>query len=428
MRIVILNDFAHVNGGAASVAIASAVGLARRGHDVIFFSAVAPIDPELEKAGVCVICTKQYEILKDPRRIRAAIQGVWNHVAARDLALRLRSMECQDTVVHLHGWSKALSSSVVRATTARGFKIVCTLHDYFCACPTGGFFDAKNRKHCHLQPLSTACIARNCDTRSYGQKLWRVVRQFTQEKVGRIPAGIDAFIVLSRLSRAVLQPYLPENTRLFEVPNPVHVTRDSPVSVEANRAFTMVGQLSPAKGGDLFAAAARDAGVQALFVGDGPSRDEITAANPAAVITGWVSHASVGEHFLKARAIVFPSLWYEAQPLAVLEAAARGIPAIVSDGCAAAESVRDEVTGLLFRSGDVPSLAAALRRLCDDRLVQRLGRAAYEAYWADPPALERHVSAMEKVYQTVLGFGREERSEPKKLAYESDFASQEQMR
>lgn len=403
MRVVTVSDFAHVNGGAASVAIAGAIGLARRGHGVSFFSAVGPVDPRLEQSGVTVLCTEQCEIAKDPRRIRAAVQGVWNSGASRAFVSHLRDLDSRDTVIHLHGWSKALSSSVARTAIDRGFKVVCTLHDYFCACPTGGFFDARTSSHCARTPLSVACITCNCDVHSYRHKLWRVVRQVAQQKVGGIPARIDAFIVLSRLSRIVLQPYLPKTARLFELSNPVEIPLSVRVDVGSNRAFTLIGQLTLVKGGLLFAAAARHCGAQAVFVGDGPSAQEITAANPAATITGWVSQERVGDYLSKARALVFPSLWYEAQPLVVLEAAARGVPAIVSDGCAAAESVRDGMTGLLFKNGDAASLAAALRRLSDDDLVRRLGRGAYETYWADPPSLEHHVAELEKVYRCVLG-------------------------
>lgn len=421
MRVVIVSDFAHINGGAASVAIAGAAGLARHGHEVSFFSAVGPVERELQRAGVRVICTGQCEIARDPRRIRATTQGVWNRAAARAFATHLRDLDNRDTIVHLHGWSKALSSSVVRAATDRKFRMVCTLHDYFSACPNGGFFDHQSLGHCHLKPLSLACIARNCDVRNYSHKMWRVVRQFAQEAIGGIPAKIDAFIVLSRLSRLVLHPYLPRSARIFEIANPVDVPRAAPIAVESNRAFTMVGQLSPAKGGPLFAEAARKAGVQAVFVGAGPTASEITAINPAAAITGWVSQAVVGDYLFKARALAFPSLWYEAQPLVVLEAAARGVPAVVSDGCAASESVRDGVTGLLFRNADVASLTAALRRLSDDALVQRLGRAAYEAYWANPLTVDRHVASLESLYRSVLGSDGNMESAPQPRASEPDY-------
>jgi glycosyltransferase involved in cell wall biosynthesis len=403
MRIVIANDFAHVNGGAAAVAIDSAIGLARRGHRVSFFSAVGPADARLSEAGVEVVCTGQYEILRDPSRVRAMCQGLWNPAASRALNSHLNGDGREDTVVHLHGWSKALSTSVARTAMSGGFKIVCTLHDYFVACPNGGFFDHSSLRHCHRKPLSFSCLACNCDPRSYSHKLWRAARQVVQERVGGLPGSVDAFVVLSRLSTNILRPHLPREARIFEVQNPIDVPRQPPVEVEKNRDFVLVGRLSPEKGGALFASAAREAGVPALFVGDGESRHEIASIYSSANITGWVPKAQVAECLGLARAMIFPSLWYEAQPLAPLEAASRGVPAIVSDGCAGAESVEAGVTGLLFKNGDVGSLTAALRRMNDDSFVRRLGRAAYEKYWHYPRTVDRHVEGLEAVYRAVLG-------------------------
>jgi glycosyltransferase involved in cell wall biosynthesis len=405
MRIVIANDFAHVNGGTAAVAIDSAIGLARRGHRVSFFSAVGPADARLSEAGVEVVCTGQYEILRDPSRVRAMCQGLWNSAASRALNSHLNGNGREDTVIHLHGWNKALSTSVARAAMSRGCKIVCTLHDYFVACPNGGFFDHSSLRHCHRKPLSFSCIACNCDPRSYSHKLWRVARQVVQEGVGGLPGSVDAFVVLSRLSTNILRPHLPREARIFEVQNPIDVPRQPPVEVEKNRDFVLVGRLSPEKGGALFASAAREAGVPALFVGDGSSREEIASAYPSAIMTGWVPKERVADYFARARGLVFPSLWYEAQPLVLLEAAARGVPAIVSDGCAGAENVEDGVTGLLFRNGDIESLSSALRRMSDDALVQRLGRAAYERFWAAPFTLARHVDGLECVYGELINGG-----------------------
>jgi glycosyltransferase involved in cell wall biosynthesis len=402
MQVVVLNDFAYVSGGAASVAIVSALGLAARGHAVTFFSAVGPVDSRLSRNGIRVECLGQYEIISDPRRLRAVGQGIWNLRAEREMGRVLAGMSRADTVIHVHGWTKALSASVIRVAVDRGFKVVCTLHDYFAACPNGGFFDYRSLRPCHLKPLSLACVARNCDSRSYLHKLWRVGRQVVQQGIGGIPRGIDAFILLSRLSDSVIRSYLPRDARFFQVPNPVCVPHLPPVDVGENSSFVMVGRLSPEKGGVVFARAARLSGVPAIFVGDGTSRCEISDACPAAEISGWVPGDAVGGYLERARALVLPSLWYEGRPLVVSEAAARGVPAIVSDSCSGAESVVDGVTGVLFRAGDVGSLSAALRSLSDDSFVRRMGQLAYERYWSDPLTVERHVQHLERIYGGVL--------------------------
>jgi hypothetical protein len=114
-NIVIVNDSAHINGGAAKIALSSAVGLAIKGYRVIYFCAVEPIDHELRNHGVEVVCTGQPEILKDPNWIRASIQGFWNFKAARVLERLLKKLPVQKTIIDLHSWTKAISSSIMPA-------------------------------------------------------------------------------------------------------------------------------------------------------------------------------------------------------------------------------------------------------------------------------------------------------------------------
>jgi glycosyltransferase involved in cell wall biosynthesis len=85
----------------------------------------------------------------------------------------------------------------------------------------------------------------------------------------------------------------------------------------------------------------------------------------------------------------------------VPEAAAIGIPAIVSDGCAAVDAIIDGVTGLKFRSGDAADLAAKMSTLTSD-LATTMGRAAYERFWSDPPLMSKHLAALNEVYSTIL--------------------------
>jgi glycosyltransferase involved in cell wall biosynthesis len=103
-----------------------------------------------------------------------------------------------------------------------------------------------------------------------------------------------------------------------------------------------------------------------------------------------------------ARALVFPSLWYEVQGLTVTEAKAMGTPVVVSDVCAGREAIEDGKSGLWFRSGDPDALAAALIRLKDDALVERLSNHAYAAYWGDALTPERHVAALLDIYKRML--------------------------
>ena len=401
-NIIVVNDFAHVEGGASQVAISSAIGLANQGHEVSYLSAVGPVASELRESPARVFITGQHAIAHDPSRIRAAIQGLWNRASSRLLETMLEGMDPQSTIFHLHGWTKALSSSVVRVAARRGVSIVCTLNDYFTACPNGSFLDYPRTEVCTRKPLSGSCLVTQCDNRGYSHKAWRVLRQYVQQRWGLIPQAIRHFIKVSDFSLNILRPYLPQDAKLYALPNIIDIPLQSPVRVMANSAYTMVGRLSREKGPVSFAEAAIRGPFKAVFVGEGDCRGQLHAMCPKAEVTGWCSRVQVIERLKRARALVFPSLWYEAQPLAIREAAAMGVPAIVSDRCAGRDDVVDGVTGLWFRGGDVEDLIRQMRRMQDDDVVQKMGQAAYDHYWANPATVDRHVVQLRKIYEEIL--------------------------
>ncbi len=413
-EVIILNDFATFNGGASVVALHSAIGLARKGYRVILFSAVGPVHPSL--AGIPnleTVCLDQQEIVSDPNRLRALTRGAWNRPAARALDKLLKTRDPARTIVHAHLWMKALSPAIFTPAFARKFPVVVTLHDFFVACPNGGFYVYPEQKICHRRPLSFDCIRCQCDRRSYAQKLWRVGRTVLQQRVARLPEKTAHFVGVSQFAMDILRPFLPADTAATVVRNPIDCPDFGPAAVAENEPFVFVGRLVPEKGPRLFAEAARLANVKAVFVGDGELRPELERDFPEMTFAGWQNSAEVGNSLRRARALVFPSRWYETLGLVAVETAANGVPAIVSDGCAARETVADGSRGLHFQAGSADSLADKLRRLHDDpALAARFGRAAYDWYWSDPWTSERHVEDLLAVYQRTLDQPRRATSKP----------------
>ncbi|MBN9082858.1 MAG: glycosyl transferase family 1 [Rhizobiales bacterium 62-17] len=400
MHIFILADHAYINGGQSKVAIESALGLAARGRKVTYFAAVGPVDPRLEQAGIAVICLDQFDIDTTPSKLGFLSQIIWNRPAERRLEAALAGLDRHETVVHVHAWPKALSPSIGAALKRAGLPCVYTMHEFFLVCPNGGFYDYPRAVTCHRVPLSLSCIATNCDSRNYARKLVRVGRQVVLDHSG-LKEAIGHVITISALQDEVSRPYMPKHPVYHRVDNPIEAQDLGPKD-KPGTGFLYAGRLSREKGIEHFCAAADLAGIAPDIAGDGPLMDELKARYPKANFLGWQKSDAVRAHMRAARALVFPSVWYEGQPLTVYEALALGTPVIVSDVCAGREAVEDGVNGLWFKSGDAQSLAQALRRLSDDGEAARMSRAAYERYWARPLTLDRHLDAIEAIYRQAL--------------------------
>lgn len=401
MHAIFVSDYGHISGGAAQVAITSARALADRGTRVTFACALGPISAELDHAGITVHCLEASNVWSVRRRWQAAAQGIWNAAAGRWLKGLLRDCDPRDTVVHVHQWTKAFSPSVLAAAATSGLPVVVSLHDYFLSCPNGAYFMFPQQRPCTLRPMSMGCVVADCDSRSRGHKVVRLLRQAVTGAAvhGRTrPLNV---IHVSRRAADVARPMLPASTRHWVLPNPVAAPPGERVTAEHNRAVVCVGRLTVEKGCVVLARAAALAGVPLVVMGEGPALQQMRRACPDMEVRPWGDQSAVEQCFSQARVLALPSLWYETGGLVVQEGLARGVPAIVSTISGAAEVVGD-ACGLRVPPGDVEALAAALRRLDDDALVQRMSENAYRAMRDGPQRPGAHADGLLAIYQTLV--------------------------
>lgn len=400
--IIIVNDFAYVNGGAEKVAIQSAIELSKSGKNVFFFSAVGPICEELTKSSVEVICLNEKDILRDKNRIRAIINGLWNFKAQKIFENSFRDIDRRKCIVHIHSWQKSLTSSVILKAYKMGFKITMTLHNYSIACPNGGFYDFNKQKICELKPLSLKCVFKNCDSRSYTHKIWRIARQVLETKIVNIKDKVSSYIYISEKSKKILEKNIGSNLKYHYVSNPTNLIKQDRINVENNEIYAFIGRLSKEKGCITFAKAIAIADVKSIFIGEGEMRKEIVETNRNIKITGWIEEDEINNILKDVRAIVLPSLWYEGMPLVVLEGLSKGIPIIVSDICNATEVVVDNVNGIRFKVNEEKDLANQLDKFKDNEYVKRLSINAYQMFWDKPFNIERHIQELDKAYEEMI--------------------------
>ena len=339
-NVVIINDFDYIQGGASKVAIQTANLLANEGLKVYFFSGHSIGNNDLNE-NVKRICTNQGEALKDSNKIRGCINGLYNFKAKKELKSLLLTLDKEETIIHVHGWTKCLSSSIFSVAFKLNYKITLTTHDYFTACPNGAYFNYCTNSICTLKPLSWRCIKCNCDSRNYAFKLYRLVRQFVQNKVVKLNDRLEKVIAISQFSENILKETLNKKTKISRIYNPIYINENDKEKIDfrKNKYFLYVGRVSKEKGVNIFCRAIKELQLNGIVVGDGDARKELENEYPNIEFTGWKEKDEVRNYMKKAKALIFPSLWYETAGLTVLEAQSIGLPTIVSKKCAASEFV-----------------------------------------------------------------------------------------
>lgn len=395
-------DYAEINGGAAKVAIQSAIALSKYDFNVFFFAACGPVDEELQNSKVTVKCLWINDI-NHGKRLAAVKNGIWNHHVEKQFETFLRDFSPNETVVHVHGWTKALSSAVIKVSCQAGFKTLITLHDYFTICPNGGLYNYQKQHICTCKPMSADCIICNCDKRNYAQKVWRVERQLVQDKYVRNNPNI-AYISISQSNNDIVQPYVRSKT-FYRVNNPIQLANDLIEDCTKSNIFLFIGRLSEEKGIELFCLAIDEIkanyNIVGIVVGMGEQYEELRREFPFIRFEGWKSSEEVQKYINQARALVLPSKWYEGAPLTILEAMSAGLPCIISDCTSATEFIKDGINGFVFKTGNVQSLKDRMLYALEDKNLQFIQniikRTSYKDY-----ANDAHATRLISVYKDWL--------------------------
>ncbi len=398
-NIIIINDFDYVQGGASKVAIDTANSLAEKNYNVIFFCGISSSLSQLN-TKVKKICTNQYEALKDKNRVRGLINGLYNFKSEKIFNNLLKEYDNKNTIIHIHGWSKCLSSSVINAGFKKKFKIVLTMHDYFTACPNGGFFNYPKNEICKLKALSSKCMMCNCDSRNYLYKIYRIIRQLIQKNIVKLNKKIENVISISDFSEKILKPYLPKDkVNIYRVYNPIEIMNVKN-DISKNQYYLFVGRLSPEKGVETFCNAISKSKKKGIVVGDGPEMKRLSLKYPEIDFVGWKNKHEVADYMIKAKALIFPSLWYETVGLTLLEANMVGVPGIVRKNIATSEFVQDNVNGFLFSNDeDLIKILKKYDTMSKDTLLNmsRLAKSNAKNY-----TYQKYIYDLEKCYKNII--------------------------
>ncbi|HWU12822.1 MAG TPA: glycosyltransferase [Caulobacter sp.] len=361
-HLLSINAYHYARGGADVVYLNHAALMERHGWKNSFFSMhhAENIKSEDEAYFADEIAYDSKRSLKDS--IVQAGKIIYSIEAQKKISNLLDSRKID--IAHVHSVYHHQSPSVLVELKKRGIPVVLTAHDLKLACPA-------------YTMLSPEGVCERCK----GGKVWNVALrrcikgslaassvimvESAVHKFFRLYANnVDRIVAPSSFYREKLIEWGWDADKIVHVRNFVDV-KETASQVTVGDYVLFFGRLSREKGlATLIKAAARSK-VPVKIAGRGPQGDELQALaeslSAPVEFLGFRSGQALWDVVDGAKAIVLPSEWYENGPMSVIEAFGRGKPLIGARIGGIPEMIVPGQTGWAFESGDVESLATALR-------------------------------------------------------------------
>jgi glycosyltransferase involved in cell wall biosynthesis len=376
-RVVLINDFSKVRGGAAALVVLLAEKLTEMKIKVTLITGDDGRDLQEQISGIEVVSLNEPPLLSRPL-IAAVTKGLYNRSAGRMLSDWISRNDTAKTIYHVHNWSHILSASIFRSLHIVNRRTVMHAHDYFLACPNGAFANYRTGKECTLRPLSFACLSTNCDRRNYSQKLWRAGRHRVRQALWDFDSyKTDVLMIHERMSESFERSGI-GRSQLLTIRNPSVPYTDSRIQAEDNQEYVFIGRVEEEKGVSDFLNAARKAGAPARVIGEGSTLRELAEQFPEVTFDGWQPRSGIGELIRSARMLVVPSRYPEPFGLVITESLASGIPVILPHSALLKAEVTDQEIGIACDTGSIDELAQVIQSSgMDDEKIACMSRRAF---------------------------------------------------
>ena len=398
-----INNYHYYRGGAETIFLETNRLLREHGWDVVPFAMHHPHNlptpwskffvEELEFGN-------NYSLAGKLARVPKVIYSL---EARRKLDLLLA--EANPDICHAHNIYHHISPSILSLLRDRQVPVVLTLHDLKLACPAYNMLAPDGVcERCRGGRLHNVLVHR-CIKGSTALSALAMVEAVLHRVLGTYTKYVNRFVVPSRFLMQKLCDWGLPRALFSHVPNFIAVERYRPEPA-AGTPIVYVGRVAREKGLATLIRAAAAAKAPVKIAGTGAQMEELRALaselNADVQFLGYLTGDPLQEAIRQARAVVLPSECYENAPMSILEAYALGKPVIGARIGGIPELLREGETGFSFESGDVESLATALRRIIDapDSNIETMGRNGRRWLEEDFTA-ELYVQRLMAVYREV---------------------------
>lgn len=342
MKILLVNKFYYLKGGAEKYLFALEKLLLAKGHDVKILACRSPKNLSSPDKDF-FIGTDDLDTLPWFKKITELIKIFYRPETIKKLDLLLKNW--QPDLIHLNNINYQISTNIIDYFAKKKIPLVITLHDYQLISPNYTLYNHNhNCAQAAVDKKFYQCLTHRCYQDSWLKTLLAVLESYYNH--GRkVYEKINAFIAPSiYLAEKFGQAGFDKN-KIHYLPNFLETTNKPPATSKGDF-YLYAGRLTEEKGlkelVDFFQV---NPEYQLCLAGAG---DLVLPKTKNIKQLGQLTPAEINLVLHQAKALIFPSKWPENCPYIILEALAVGLPIIAKDMGGVKELITNNYNGLLF--------------------------------------------------------------------------------
>ena len=398
MKVLLINKYFYLRGGAETVFFKTISLLKSKGHEVI------PVSTKNKKnfSGENPYFIDYPEFREIP--LKHKIQNIKSFFFNKEASKKIEEaiLKEKPDIAHIHLMFSSFSVSILPILKKYNIPVVITAHDYRLVCPASALLNGKVQICTKCQNgRYYNCFINKCGKSGYLESFLFMAEMYFRKIFYPVNHYIDAFIFVSQASFQLYAKLNPE----FKKYN--HQVIYNPIEIKAaynphrGNYILYFGRLSEEKGiKTLIQTAKRLPDIQIKIAGNGGLVLNDIPHNVE--LLGFKSGKDLKKTISESSFIIVPSEWYETFGLSAAEAMALSKPVIASNIGGLPEIVENGITGYLFNYRNTESLYQTIQTAIniDDCTYYQMCNNAYN--FIRKFSEEKYINNIIELYQNNL--------------------------
>lgn len=406
MKILLVNNYFHIVGGAETYFFNLAKLLEREGHEVIFFSMKHPKNFQSDFSKYFVSYFPPLNELSFPKKLRSLFRVFYSFEARKKIHQLIK--DHQPDVVHIHNIWYEITHSIIQEIKNNNIPVIMTLHDYRLICPNHHLLVKKNLCFRCRNGRYYNAILKKCLVGSFSRSLIGALINYFNNLIIRTYKQIDLFVSPSNfLLDKLKENKAMSNIKIVHLSYCIDLDEYQPIYKNNENSIVYIGRLSDEKGLEVLLDAVKDIDITLKIIGTGSLKDYLFKKTQRENISnvkfiGFLSRDEIKKEVSKSLFSVLPSLWYENYPYSIIESFSLGKPVIASKIGGIPELVINNETGLTFERNNHQELKEKIQFLLSNRhLIYAMGKNA--RLWVEQNlSFPEHYRALEHIYKQLI--------------------------